>query len=47
VFLEVRESNGAGVTLYGKHGFSKVGRREGYYRDPEEAALVMEKKFTG
>jgi ribosomal-protein-alanine N-acetyltransferase len=47
VFLEVRESNGAGVTFYGKHGFSKVGRREGYYRGPEEAALVMEKKFTG
>jgi len=47
VFLEVRESNEAGVTFYGKHGFSKVGRREGYYQDPEEAALVMERKFTG
>ncbi len=47
VFLEVRESNEAAVAFYGKHGFSKVGRREGYYRDPEEAALVMEKKFTG
>ena len=47
VFLEVRESNEAGVGFYEKHGFSKVGRREGYYRDPEEAALVMEKKFTG
>lgn len=47
VFLEVRESNEAGAAFYGKHGFSKVGRREGYYQDPEEAALVMERKFTG
>jgi ribosomal-protein-alanine acetyltransferase len=47
VFLEVRESNEAAVAFYGKHGFSKLGRREGYYREPEDAALVMEKKFTG
>lgn len=42
VFLEVRESNAAGIAFYGKHSFSKVGRREGYYRDPVEAAIVME-----
>lgn len=47
VFLEVRESNSAGIAFYGKHGFSTVGRRERYYRDPDEAAVVMEKKFTG
>lgn len=47
VFLEVRESNAAGVAFYEKHGFSRVGRREGYYRDPTEAALVMEKRITG
>jgi ribosomal-protein-alanine acetyltransferase len=46
VFLEVRESNEAGVAFYGKHGFARVGRREGYYRDPEEAAIVMERKVT-
>ena len=45
VFLEVRESNPAGITFYTKHGFSESGRRPGYYRDPEEAALVMEKKL--
>ena len=47
VFLEVRDSNQAGIAFYEKHGFSKVGRREGYYREPFEAAIVMEKKFTG
>ena len=46
VFLEVRDSNGAGIAFYGKHGFSKIGRREGYYRDPFESAIVMEKKLT-
>ena len=42
VFLEVRESNAAGIAFYSKHSFSKVGGREGYYRDPVEAAIVME-----
>jgi ribosomal-protein-alanine N-acetyltransferase len=47
VFLEVRDSNAAGLAFYTKHGFSKIGRREGYYREPFESAIVMEKKFTG
>ncbi|HEV2197617.1 MAG TPA: ribosomal protein S18-alanine N-acetyltransferase [Candidatus Acidoferrum sp.] len=46
VFLEVRESNCAGIAFYGKHSFSKVGRREGYYRDPVEAATVMETRLS-
>lgn len=46
VFLEVRESNAAGIAFYGKHSFSKVGRREAYYRDPVEAAIVMEIRLT-
>jgi len=46
VFLEVRESNAAGISFYEKHGFSKAGRRDGYYRDPVEAAIVMERKLT-
>jgi [ribosomal protein S18]-alanine N-acetyltransferase len=41
VFLEIRESNGSGMAFYEKHGFSKTGRRAGYYRDPDEAAIVM------
>jgi tRNA threonylcarbamoyl adenosine modification protein YeaZ/ribosomal-protein-alanine acetyltransferase len=46
VFLEVRESNEAGIAFYAKHGFCKMGRRPGYYREPAEAAALMEKKLT-
>jgi ribosomal-protein-alanine N-acetyltransferase len=46
VFLEVRESNRNAIAFYKKRGFSETGRREGYYREPEEAAVVMEKKLT-
>ena len=46
IFLEVRESNANAIALYVKHGFSRSGRREGYYRDPVEAAIVMEGKLT-
>jgi ribosomal-protein-alanine N-acetyltransferase len=47
VFLEVRESNEAALAFYAKHGFSKTGRRAAYYRDPADAAVLMEKKLTG
>jgi len=47
VFLEVRESNEAGIAFYEKMGFAKTGRRPGYYREPEEAAVLMEKRLTG
>ena len=47
VFLEVRESNEGGMAFYEKHGFSKTGRRAGYYRNPQEAAIVMERKLRG
>ena len=46
VFLEVRESNAAGIAFYQRHSFSQAGRREGYYREPREAAIVMEIKLT-
>jgi ribosomal-protein-alanine acetyltransferase len=47
VFLEVRESNEAAIAFYEKMGFAETGRRPGYYREPEEAAVLMEKKLTG
>jgi [ribosomal protein S18]-alanine N-acetyltransferase len=47
VFLEVRESNAAGIAFYAKHGFSKKEVRPMYYRSPDEAAVVMERKLTG
>ncbi len=45
VFLEVRESNKTGIAFYEKHGFLKTGRRASYYREPKEAAIVMEMKL--
>jgi ribosomal protein S18 acetylase RimI-like enzyme/glycosyltransferase involved in cell wall biosynthesis len=40
-YLEVRESNVAGIGLYRALGFGVAGRREEYYRDPSEAGIVM------
>jgi [ribosomal protein S18]-alanine N-acetyltransferase len=45
VFLEVRESNEDAIAFYEKYGFSKTGKRPSYYHDPEEAAIVMERKL--
>ena len=42
VFLEVRESNLGAIEFYEQMGFRRSGRREGYYREPLEAALVYE-----
>ena len=39
--LEVRVSNAAAQALYRTHGFRLVGLRRGYYRRPEEDALLM------
>jgi ribosomal-protein-alanine N-acetyltransferase len=40
VFLEVRESNAAARSLYEKAGFHKAGRRNSYYKDPPEDAIL-------
>ena len=42
-FLEVRESNVAAFNLYRELGFEVCGRREAYYSDPLDAAIVMRK----
>jgi [ribosomal protein S18]-alanine N-acetyltransferase len=47
LFLEVRESNQAARALYEKLGFAKIGRRPAYYRDPADAAVLMERILTG
>ena len=39
--LEVRESNGAAQELYRSFGFEVAGRRERYYTDDHEDAIVM------
>jgi len=46
VFLEVRESNAAAIAFYEKHGFHQTGRRRHYYRNPDEDALLFERKLT-
>jgi [ribosomal protein S18]-alanine N-acetyltransferase len=43
VYIEVRESNAAAIACYEKEGFSRSGLRKGYYRQPEEAAVIMSK----
>jgi ribosomal protein S18 acetylase RimI-like enzyme len=40
-FLEVRESNAAAIRLYESCGFNASGRREKYYSNPVETAIVM------
>jgi len=41
-FLEVRESNTAARCLYTTLGFREIGRRENYYQQPTETAIVMQ-----
>jgi ribosomal-protein-alanine N-acetyltransferase len=41
VYLEVRDSNERARRLYRSRGFEEVGRRRGYYRRPDEDAIVL------
>ena len=43
--LEVRASNEAAIALYFDMGFSEVGRRRNYYRNPKEDALILRKEW--
>jgi len=43
--LSVRESNLPAIRLYTSHGFVEMRRRQGYYREPDEDAIVMVKKL--
>ncbi|MBZ5635525.1 MAG: ribosomal protein S18-alanine N-acetyltransferase [Acidobacteriia bacterium] len=40
-FLEVRASNAAAIRLYESAGFHRAGRRQDYYYDPPDDAIVM------
>ena len=42
VTLEVRESNAPALALYRRHGFVQVGRRAHFYKNPAEAALLLQ-----
>jgi [ribosomal protein S18]-alanine N-acetyltransferase len=41
VGLEVRATSAAAIALYTSLGFTEVGRRPRYYREPEDDAFVM------
>lgn len=40
-FLEVRESNKAAQEMYRKFGYEETGRRQRYYKDNDEDAILM------
>ena len=41
IFLEVRESNIAAISLYEKHGFKNCGIRKNFYHLPTENGIIM------
>lgn len=43
--LEVRESNFSAITLYEALGFTQLGLRKNYYRNPKENALILGKEW--
>jgi len=45
VFLEVAETNMAARRLYEKFSYIRVGRRKGYYSQPVDDALVLNKRI--
>ncbi len=45
MLLEVRESNKPAIVLYEKYHFEKIDIRKGYYRNPIENAIIMQRKF--
>ena len=45
ISLEVRVSNEAAIALYERSGYAVAGTRRGFYKKPQEDALVMIKSF--
>jgi ribosomal-protein-alanine N-acetyltransferase len=45
-FLEVREGNVAAKSLYQKLNFIQVGKRQNYYKNPREHALIYRLDLT-
>ncbi len=46
ISLEVRESNIPAIKLYTAFGFENMGLRPDFYRDPDENAIIMTRKFN-
>jgi [ribosomal protein S18]-alanine N-acetyltransferase len=45
LLLEVRPSNASARALYHALGFAQIGRRPGYYADPTEDALLLQREL--
>ena len=45
MYLEVRRSNAAARELYKKAGFAVCGQRRGYYENPTEDAILMDREL--
>ena len=43
--LEVRESNAPAIALYEAMGFTRLGLRKNYYRNPKENGLILGKEW--
>ena len=43
IMLEVRQSNTSAICLYQKMDFKEIGKRRGYYKEPVEDAIIMER----
>lgn len=43
--LEVRESNAPAIALYESLGFTWLGLRKNYYRNPKESAIILGKEW--
>ena len=43
IYLEVRRSNQAAISLYHTCGYTVIGERRGFYSNPTEDALLMKK----
>ncbi|MCI7725995.1 MAG: ribosomal protein S18-alanine N-acetyltransferase [Clostridiales bacterium] len=43
--LEVRQSNAPAIALYETMGFTQLGLRKNYYRNPKENALILGKEW--
>ncbi|MEY8540537.1 ribosomal protein S18-alanine N-acetyltransferase [Streptococcus alactolyticus] len=44
IFLEVRASNTSVQALYQKFGFEVIGKRQRYYHEPVEDAIIMKRE---
>ena len=41
LFLEVRSENVPAIKLYEAYGFKRIGLRRGYYKNPDDDAIIM------